>query len=637
MRWLKRAAYLLIAIVILAGAAIYLLPTERIAKLASDQFESATGRSLGLAGDIRPMVFPSPGVALGAVEIANAPWSESGPMISADGLQVSVRLASLLRGNIEISDATLISPRILLEISQDGQANWDIGEPSESAGGSAQADPQMLSIGSLAVTDADITYRDLSSGTETQLRGLFIDAAMTGPEGPLTLSAKGALGGAPLTIALTAQDASGLIAGVPTDFQLQARVDDASVAFDGTVAWADSVELAGPLSVLAPDTGKLLAALGQAGVSLPEGLGQSIELAGDLTGDGGNFSLANASLTLDQNELAGDLSLTLSGPRPFVVADLRTDALDLSVLGGEDGSANAGPEGWSKAPIDLSGLNAVDGDFTLIAASIISPTTTLGRTRLIARLRDGVMTVDIAEAAAYGGGLGGQLVASGQNGMSLSGNIDAKSVALQHFLKDLMGFDRISGAGDVALNFSGSGGSIHGYMNSLGGRGTIAFGRGELLGFDLIGMLRNLDASYQGAGGSTIFDSITASFDVTNGVVNNVDLNFLAPLADAVGEGTVGLGARTLNYRVTPQLFKGEEGNPSVAVPVLITGSWANPKFRPDLESLLNLGTGDAIEAIKDSVQDAVEDVKEGAEGKVRDAIEGEITKGLKGLLGGGN
>lgn len=39
-------------------------------------------------------------------------------------------------------------------------------------------------------------------------------------------------------------------------------------------------------------------------------------------------------------------------------------------------------------------------------------------------------------------------------------------------------------------------------------------------------MLRNLDASYVGAGAKTIFESISASFTVEKGVLSNNDLAF---------------------------------------------------------------------------------------------------------------
>ena len=50
--------------------------------------------------------------------------------------------------------------------------------------------------------------------------------------------------------------------------------------------------------------------------------------------------------------------------------------------------------------------------------------------------------------------------------------------------------------------------------------------------------------------------------------------------------GEVGLGTRTLNYRLRPTALMAEDGSGGVMVPLLITGTWADPKFRLDLESI---------------------------------------------------
>ena len=54
----------------------------------------------------------------------------------------------------------------------------------------------------------------------------------------------------------------------------------------------------------------------------------------------------------------------------------------------------------------------------------------------------------------------------------------------------------------------------------------------------------------------------------------------------AQGAGTVDIGNRRLDYRVTPLSLGGRDLDPDVQVPVLISGSWAAPKVRLDLETL---------------------------------------------------
>ena len=137
-------------------------------------------------------------------------------------------------------------------------------------------------------------------------------------------------------------------------------------------------------------------------------------------------------------------------------------------------------------------------------------------------------------------------------------------------------------------------------------------------------------------------------FDIENGTLSNNDLLFDAPLLTAKGAGDVGIGKQTLNYRVTPTEVLG--GN--IKVPVLISGTWANPKFRPDLENLFDAELEEqkkkleaqaqaAIDAEKKKLEDKVKDnlgLQPDGEGSVEDQLkeklEDELIKGLGNLFG---
>src|SRR5690606_26082881 len=84
--------FLPLALILLAVAILHLIPPERVAAIASREVEQATGRAVHFTGDIRPVVWPRPGIRTGALEVENAPWSVEGPMIMADGIMVGIRL-----------------------------------------------------------------------------------------------------------------------------------------------------------------------------------------------------------------------------------------------------------------------------------------------------------------------------------------------------------------------------------------------------------------------------------------------------------------------------------------------------------------------------------------------------------------
>ncbi len=123
-------------------------------------------------------------------------------------------------------------------------------------------------------------------------------------------------------------------------------------------------------------------------------------------------------------------------------------------------------------------------------------------------------------------------------------------------------------------------------MQGLKGEGSLSLGQGELRGLDIGGMLRTLDPGFVGEGQKTIFDGIAGNFSIAGGVLSNSDLKLTAPYLTATGTGEVGLGARTLNYRLRPTALAGADGSGGIMVPLWITGPWADPTFRLDLETL---------------------------------------------------
>ncbi len=170
---------------------------------------------------------------------------------------------------------------------------------------------------------------------------------------------------------------------------------------------------------------------------------------------------------------------------------------------------------------------------------------------------------------------------------------------MQPLLQDLAEYERLIAIGDMDLKFLGVGNTMDAIMHSLSGSGSFALGQGKILGLDLAGMLRNLDASYRGEGQKTVFDSIGATFSIKDGVLHNDDLLFNAPKAKALGLGTIGIGDQTLDYRITPKVLAKADGSGGITVPVIISGTWANPKFRPDLTALIDQQLAEEKAALK--------------------------------------
>lgn len=634
MRWIIRIAATLLLLVVVAIVALFLLPADRIASIAEDRFEAATGRSMTISGDVSPSLIPTLGVTAEGITIANADWSSRGPMLTAETLSVAVDWSALWGGEIRVRGATIGGADVVLEVGPDGSGNWVMGRAS---GDAVPAPPEgdttaAFALDSVTLTDSSLRFYG-ADGSETALTDIDADLSLPAFTGPLAASLSARMNGQSIDLRAEIDRFADYLAAKDTGLTVDFSAGSASMSFGG-LAGLHPVTLTGDISATLDGTGDIARALNIPPPDLPRGLGQDqIAATGQLSFIEDTVTLRGLDLKLDQNVLTGALDVTLGGARPFVAGQLSGGALDLTALGGDDdgGAATDGSTGWSTEPIDASGLGALDADVTFSAASIAIGNSQLGRTSLTTKIDNARAATTINELYAYDGQVNGSFVVNARKGLSVRADLDGSAIAISRLFSELFDYDRLISIGDMTLSVLGSGASQHAIINSLDGEGTFEFGAGELLGWDLEGMLRTLDLSAFKTGSRTIFDSITGTFRIVDGVVINENLTFLSPLIEARGSGEVGLGGQTINYRITPRLLSGERAG--LSVPLVITGTWDAPKFRLDLQALAEQELGEEIEAIKESAKSKV---KEKVTKELGGSTEDEIKKKLEEKAVGG-
>ncbi|MBT8409209.1 MAG: AsmA family protein, partial [Alphaproteobacteria bacterium] len=608
-----------------------------IAAIAAERFEAATGRALSIGGDVRPSLWPTLGVSAEDITVAGADWSDRGPLLRAETMSVNVGWPALWGGEIRVTGASISGADVLLEVGPEGRGNWvfDAARPAETVPQDSAGAPTPLALDAVTLTGSRLRYFD-ASGKETAVTDIEAALALPSFSGPLGADLTARVGGQPIALQASIGGLAGLLAGQETALDMTLEAGDLSLPLSGQLA-LDPLTFTGQTRASLGRMQGLSALLGIAQPELPRGLGQDrIDVATEIAFLGDTLTLRGLNATLDQNTVSGDAEVTLGGARPYIAARLSAGALDLSALGGnEDQQAGTGATdastGWSTEPIDASGLGALDGDITLSAASIAIGKSQLGRTSLTTKIDNARAVTTINQLVAYDGEVAGSFVVNARQNLSVRADLAGSAIAISRLFSELFDYDRLISIGDMTISVLGSGNSQNAIINSLNGNGTFEFGAGELIGWDLVGMLRSLDIAAFKTGKRTIFDSITGTFTIENGVVINDNLTFLSPLLEARGTGRVGLGGQTLNYRITPRLLTGERAG--LSVPLVITGTWADPKFRLDLQALAEQEVGEEIEAAKEA---AKAKVKEKVEKELGGATEDEIKKKLEEKAVGG-
>ena len=87
--------------------------------------KKATGRDLVLDGPISLSILPTPTVTLSGVKFFNVPGSKNPNMVEVKTVTVKPSLGALLTGSLEVSEVTLVEPKIVLEINAEGKPNWE--------------------------------------------------------------------------------------------------------------------------------------------------------------------------------------------------------------------------------------------------------------------------------------------------------------------------------------------------------------------------------------------------------------------------------------------------------------------------------------------------------------------------------
>lgn len=649
MKWIKRLLGGIALLVLIMVGALFLIPAERIAGVATEQLRLATGRDVRVTGDVSMSFWPVLGVSAEGLEVGNAEWAKDGPMLTAASAAIGVDAMALLKGEVRIKNIEAVSPTIRLEQRLDGRASWEF---TDASGAQIETEttpdetPQAFSIERLAVSDATLVY-DAEGSDLVSYAGVDLNLDWPERTGPATIRAVLRPTGTPVEVDAVIGAFSGFIAGQVQPVDVTIAASGGRATLKGRASTAG--EVAGNLGLKVPDTDAFMTALGLPAPGLPQGLGASVDMTTELTLTADRrLSLRDLVASLGANALTGAADISLNGT-PQVNAQINAGALDLTGLtGGSDSGASAAPSaassGWSKAPIDASGLAAFNGEIALRADSIDLGQFKLGTSRALLTNDRSRMVFALREVAAYEGTVTGQFVMNNRNGLSVGGKLDISQVSMQALLRDAVGLDRLTGAGNANLAFLGVGQSLHAIMNSLSGDGALQVGRGTIEGIDLDRLMQIGDAS----GGTTVFDQLSASFRMEGGNLQNDDLLLALRSFEARGAGRVGLGAQDMDYTFTPIATSMNDGQ-GLAIPVRIRGPWSDLSIRPDLEAALDLNLEAEKERLEAEAKAKARELEakakakvaeelgvsevESVEDAVKNKLEGELKKGLRSLF----
>ncbi len=210
-------------------------------------------------------------------------------------------------------------------------------------------------------------------------------------------------------------------------------------------------------------------------------------------------------------------------------------------------------------------------------------------------------------------------------------SIIAQGIQAGPMIKDAAQKEMLEGtlAADITLAMVGD--TPEQIKQSLGGKGNLTFLDGAIVGIDIAGTIRNAAAGLgmgekPAAKPRTDFAELKIPFTAKKGLVTIPGSSLVSPLLRLNAKGKTNLVKEDLDFRVDPKLvasLKGQgdtEDRSGILVPLLITGTYAEPKIRPDLKAMIGGQVPDA-DSIKTLIKG--DDSGESTEDKAKSLIKG--------------
>src|SRR6266550_1846033 len=628
----------ILVVVVIIGAAIFAatFDVNRYRGRIQSELERRLDRKVTL-GPMHLSLLP-PRFQVQNIAIAEDPkFPNPKPFVQADQLDVSVKLMPLFSKSIEIDSLQLQRPTVELVKNQSGVWNFSsLGANAPKTSGSKS----QFSLSELAIQDGLVAITDLE---KRQPRAVYdhIDGTLNdfAPGQPFAVQVAARMPGAG-NQEVRLQGKGGPIAEDPAATPFRGTLDLKGVGIAGLQRFLNNPALENSDGVLSGQTkinsesGKL-AATGEMsiqnarvhGVDVGYPITADYDLSDDLKND--LLTITKGTIKLGQTPLAVHGTVN-TRPTPAQM-DLNVKASDVSIaeaarLASAFGVA-FGPgttvNGRVNADIQARGAAnkpALNGtiagrDIQITGKEIPQPVQIKAVNLALTpnEIRSGQFNVTSGNTTMA------TLLSLKQytsNSPIIDATVKAPNATLPEVLSiarayGVSGLDKISGLGTINLD-----GRITGPVKSitsadvlrvLNGAANLNFNNVRLNGTDIAHQLATIAGFAKTDQGFTNISRMTGNIAVTNGVARTNDLQALLDIGNIGATGTANLVTQALNLSVSAVLSKAmsqqvggtgiggymntalANNQGEIVIPVLVTGTFKNPRFAPDLQKLAQM------------------------------------------------
>jgi hypothetical protein len=373
LKWLIRgAACLALAAVVFASALPFLIEDRTVRDGLVHSLSQWSGGPVTVHGPLRVTSFTSLSIEANGVSFAATPRLSPIARIEAKSVTAVLKVQSLLWGRIEFKKVAIDSPRIVLSRLK------------------ATSKPDFFG---LEAAGAAVAFADLSRFDRLELRNCTFFAAERERGAYSRLGAE--------TISVTRNPGAHI-------FTLQLRDQGLDASFRGSLSLARNTALGSIRLKVPPEhpaAEKIAAAIA------PWEKGRGLSVAGDATWSGGRASLDGAMIGFDGHSAKGSLTFATPHGRALTEGTLAYDTIEWMPAGEDSaaGSTDAMKPLRALIPASSGGEGRADFDMRISAEHFRAGQYEGGPLALALTSRSGLLSIDVAELAIFGGRIAGRL------------------------------------------------------------------------------------------------------------------------------------------------------------------------------------------------------------------------------------
>ena len=590
MRVLKIAGAAIAAMIVVAALLLVVgVPSGFLTSEIQTRVERETGYRLTISGSSKIGIWPSLNVTLNDITLQEPKDRDGASRVTVGSVQADITLSSLWSGRPQVTELVIRKPVLYVPLLRERSGQLiSSARPAASAGAADQP-----TIDRITVTDGTVVFSSLRDRVENRIEGINAEATI----------------GADRKVRLTGSA------------KISNRPNDRPLKFD--------INATAPVPPLERQNIPVEIVLDAPGV-----LKTPVSAKAEVRLNGSTVMINGLSGTLGDGAFNGWASVDLAS-KPLVKLDLDFQRLD---LGGATPRGTAGAQPWSNATFDVSGLNYVDAQIRISAAELTAGGAQFAPAAIDATLASGVLKARFSNLGAYGGQASGEVTADASAAEpSFALRSDLTGVRALPLLSSVADFDKLDGKMQAKIAVRSTGASPRAIMSNLNGTVFTVFQDGAIRGLNVAKMVRSLTSGtlsgwQEGPDQVTDLSQLSASFKIDKGQAATTDLNLVGPLVKMTGIGTIDLGTKQIAFRVEPQLVLTTQGQGRAAdpvglgIPVMIDGSWSEPRIYPDMAGMLEN---------PDAAYARLKEMGKGLFGKDGGGL-GNLLGGLGGLGGGG-